>query len=232
MVEKLALEHRCMLIKLPGHCGMPDPKDFSKPTVDTELAIIEEVIDTQTDEPVHLVGHSFGGVIALAQALKGNLALSQISLFEPVNVSILDKVQDKTMNEQLHQFLSHYRQCVSRDIPYSCGQVIDFWAGSGAFDLLPSGIKNSMNALVANNIRHWDIEASLDIKLNDLQKLNIPTRLVSGTQSNPLATAICEHLSSIIENSKNYRIEGASHFLVTSHAAECIEALTDPFTDE
>jgi pimeloyl-ACP methyl ester carboxylesterase len=66
IIEPLAENHHCISIKIPGHCGMPSPGDFSNPTMETELEIIEQVVNLLTDEAVHLIGHSFGGVIALA----------------------------------------------------------------------------------------------------------------------------------------------------------------------
>ncbi len=227
MVEQLKANHLCISIKLPGHCGTPDPEDFSNPTIETELQIIEQVVSRLTDEPVHLVGHSFGGVIALAQALKGSLSISQLTLFEPVSVWVLDRVQDEKMIVNVQEFLTKYRQAVSNKESFASGQVIDFWGGKGAFDTLPVFIKDSMEPLVKNNIRHWNINASICSELSDLQKCTVPTRLVFGSKSNPVAHAICDHLSKQIPNCKKYLIDGASHFLVTSHTTECLQALND-----
>lgn len=223
MVEQLAVSHRCILIKLPGHSGTPDPEDFANPSIETELEILGRVVNSLTDEPVHLVGHSYGAVIALAQALKGNLSISQVSLFEPVAVSVLDG----EMRALVQEFLTKYRHDVTNEVPLVCGQVIDFWGGKGAFDSLPDFIKEDMEPLVANNIRHWDSEAVMYIKQDDLKQLSLPTQLICGTESNPVARAICDHLNNQIPHSKKYTIAGASHFLVTSHARECLEVLGD-----
>ncbi len=227
MIEQLAANHRCISIKLPGHCGTPDPNDFSDPTIETELEILEQVVKLLTDEPIHLVGHSYGGVIALAQALKGNLNLSQVSLFEPVAVWVLNRAGDKEMSVRVQEFLTKYRQEASNKKPYACGHVIEFWGGKGAFESLPDFIKDSMEPLVKNNIRHWDICAATCNDLTDLQKCAVPTRLVCGDKSNPVANSICDHLRKQMPNSKKYVIEGASHFLVTSHTNECLQALSE-----
>lgn len=227
MGEQLEAKHQCISIKLPGHCGMPDPEDFSDPTMDTELNIIEQVVRKLTDEPVHLVGHSFGGVIALAQALKGNLNLSQLTLFEPVSVWVLNRVKDEAMSLNVRQFLTKYRQSVSEKETYACGQVIDYWGGEGSFDTLPIFIKDSMATLTGNNIRHWNIDASISSDLSDLNRCTIPTRLVCGSKSNSVAHAICDHLSQQMPNSKKYVLDGASHFLVASHTAECLQIMND-----
>jgi len=61
MIEQLSARHTCIAIKLPGHCGTPDPQDFDAPTIETELKLIEDVVRSLTDEPIHLVGHSRKG---------------------------------------------------------------------------------------------------------------------------------------------------------------------------
>jgi pimeloyl-ACP methyl ester carboxylesterase len=227
MIDELASKHHCISIKLPGHCGTPDPDDFENPSIDTELDLIEQIVSKLTDQPIHLVAHSFGGVIALAQALKGNLNLSQVSLFEPVAIWILDQAHDEEMCMEVQRFLTKYRHDVSLNTPYACGQVIDFWGGQGSFDTLPDFIKDSMEPLVKNNIRHWDLNAAIDNKLLDLQQCAVPMRLIHGDKSNPVAHAICNHMNTHLPKSKKYIIKGASHFLVTSHANECLETLND-----
>jgi len=163
MVEHLSQNHHCILIKLPGHCGTPDPEDFSDPSIETELVIIEQVVKSLTDKPIHLVGHSFGGVIALATALKGSLKINQMSLFEPVAISTLNN----QMKNVIREFLAEYRLDAVNKVPFACGQVIDFWAGKGAFQSLPNFIKEGMEPLVLNNIRHWDCEAAMNYKAAD-----------------------------------------------------------------
>jgi len=150
-----------------------------------------------------------------------------MTLFEPVAIWVLKRADDQVMNICVQEFLAKYRQDVSNKKAYVCGQVIDFWGGKGAFESLPDFIKDSMESLVQNNIRHWDIDAATCSNLSDLQTCTVPTRLVCGDKSNSVAGAICEHLSKQMPISNKFVIEGASHFLVTSHANECVKILRD-----
>jgi pimeloyl-ACP methyl ester carboxylesterase len=229
MVEKLAETHHCISIKLPGHCGTPDPGDFADPSIETELSIIEQVVAEVTDQPIHLVGHSYGGVVALAQALKGSLSLSQLTLYEPVAVWVLDVVGDREMSTRVYNFLKDYRRAAAQQTPYACAQVIDFWGGEGSFEPLPDFVKDTMAPLLENNIRHWDICTVTPYTLTDLKGFLTPTRIVCGGQSNPAAQAIAKHLNELLPNSQKTCIDGASHSMLNTHFDECFAALQDSF---
>ncbi|PKH07019.1 alpha/beta fold hydrolase [Moritella sp. Urea-trap-13] len=233
IVQQLASTHHCISIKLPGHCGTPDPDDFTAPNIETELNIIESVIaelceqPAQSNQAIHLIGHSFGGVVALALALKGSVNIRELTLFEPVSTWVFESVGDKKMTTQVSKFIQGYRQGISNNEPYVCGQVIDFWGGEGAFNPLPDFIKEAMVLLTENNNRHWTLCANTYHQRAALNTLSIPTKLVCGSASNPVAQAIVHHLSRELPHNKQYTIPGASHFLVTSHANQCIDIIND-----
>ena len=63
----LARDHRVVLVELPGHGDSPraDPLTLERATDALDAAIAEE-----TREPVVLVGHSIGGLVAAAEAVR------------------------------------------------------------------------------------------------------------------------------------------------------------------
>lgn len=228
LVSTLAGQYHCICINLPGHGGTPDPDDFSAPSIEVELNIIEQVVAKLTNKSIHLVGHSFGGVVALSQALKKSIDIKQLTLFEPVTCWVLEAVNDQVMSDQVRAFMQQYRSDAAKQLADVCGQVIDFWGGAGAYQALPDFIKQSMAPLVKNNLRHWDMGDALTHTLSDLHQLDIPTQVVFGSESNPVASAIAHHLQANIPNCTQTKIEGASHFLVNSHPDDCLLAFNNP----
>ncbi|MGF1750985.1 alpha/beta fold hydrolase [Vibrio cionasavignyae] len=225
MLPMLTGDYRCILIKLPGHCGTPDPSDFDAANIETERAIIEAIIEQECDEPVHLVGHSYGGVVALALALSGRLQLSQLTLFEPVATWVLDVQEDLPSMKLVTDFLKHYRRSVELDLPNACGLVIDFWSGGNHFEQFPNSVKLMMSNLQRNNVRHWDICTNAEFTQSDLMALEVCTTIIYGNQSNVVAKNIAEHLYQLLSKSNLIEIDGASHGLVNSHAKECVDAM-------
>lgn len=234
MVERVSLTHQCILFKLPGHCGLPDPPDFDNPTIETELSLIEAVVnefagltgfESSNSPGIHLVGHSYGGVVALALALKGSIKLRKLTLYEPVATWLVDLAEDDQLMAAVELFLKPYRRDVAVGVPFAGGQVIDFWCDSPEFKKFPDKVKDQLMLLQQNNIRHWDICTRVSHNVEDIKGLEVPTHLVVGENSSLVAHGIIDLLAGWLPNGERYLIPGANHFLVTSHIDACLAAM-------
>jgi len=127
---------------------------------------------------------------------------------------VLDNMADVDMSVSVRQFWDKYSYAVSEKIPYACGQVIDYWCGDGTFKSLPVFVRDVMDRLTENSLRHWHAgyNDSIGSDLNQLRQCTTPIRLVCGAQSSSVAKAICDCLVQGLPNSKKYTIDGASHF--------------------
>ena len=68
VVDRLAADHRCVIVDLPGHGGSPtstDPERFRRDAVLDSIDLVLEGL-----EPAVLVGHSLGGYLGLAHVLR------------------------------------------------------------------------------------------------------------------------------------------------------------------
>jgi pimeloyl-ACP methyl ester carboxylesterase len=86
--------------RLPNHLvtydrrGYHDSRHLGRASgMDQHLADLAEIIDATSTEPVVLVGHSFGGVVALAAGLSYPERISQVVAFEPPMPWLADSVQ-------------------------------------------------------------------------------------------------------------------------------------------
>lgn len=226
IIAELSKAHQCIAIKLPGHCGTPDPVDMEAPTLETEFSIIENAIKEQTSGPVHLVGHSYGGVVALELALKGSVALTHLTLFEPVTVGILAPTGETEADQQVKSFVGGYRAAVAQEEPYACGHIIDFWGGAGSFKSMPQALQDGMAPLTRNNIRHWDLCQTFHYPMSAVKSFAVPTTVVTGSASNPIAQTIAKQLHQHLPNSALHTIDEASHFMVTTHAKACLALMS------
>ena len=224
LVEELSKNHKCILFKLPGHCGLPDPVDFDKPTVKTEFALLDGIIQKECPQGFHLVGHSYGGVVALALALEQIWPVLGMTLYEPVSTWVLDLVQEKKALQLLRDFLNDYIPKAKQGMPVG-GDVIDFWCHAPVFNHFPEGVREQLLLLQKNNLRHWSICTQASYNQDNLNALSIPVSLVVGSESSPVAHAIIHALEHLLPSAEARCIQGANHLLVTTHKDACLAAM-------
>jgi pyruvate dehydrogenase E2 component (dihydrolipoamide acetyltransferase) len=87
----LAAEHAVYALDLPGHGG--SSKDVGAGDLDALAGAVEQFLESQSLEKVHLVGHSLGGLIACELAQRGHartLTLVAPAGFSEVNRDYVD----------------------------------------------------------------------------------------------------------------------------------------------
>ncbi len=214
-------------VDLPGHGKCPKPDDYDDPHISTEFASIRAQLDGKLkwEDGIHLIGHSYGGVVALGAAMTGALPVKRLTLFEPVDVSVLPIFGETDAVQQIEKFVDGYLTAYGNGADNVFSMVIDFWGGSGSYERLPPHIVEQMIPMTRDNIRHWHMCKENGKAIEEYQTLNIPITLVHGSESNDVARAICSSLHRNLPNSALHIINGASHFMITSHAEESAEIL-------
>ncbi|MCP5380773.1 MAG: alpha/beta hydrolase [Kordiimonadaceae bacterium] len=232
IIENLSGGDELITINLPGHGGMPEPADFDQPTLNPEFDVIKDVIQKyeQKFDDIHLIGHSYGGVVALETALSLKFPIQKLTLFEPVYVSILKTYNHKMMQKVVNDFVIDYEEAALCGDKFACAKVIDFWGGSGSFEVIPGHIKAQMTLMTKNNLRHWKICNSINRVADEYQNFDIPVSIIIGGKSNQVARKIAVTLNNHLPKSTLDIIQEASHFMITSHPAECTAILTNKYT--
>ena len=227
IIDKLGDNYQCIAVNLPGHGGLEDPTDFDCPTFEPEFEKIEKAICDipYANNGVHLIGHSFGGVVALAAALNNRLPIKKLTLFEPVAVNVLQTFTETKALKTVLDFVNLYETAFKTGQENVCARVIDFWGGKGSFDLIPDHIKKVMVHLTANNLRHWRLCMKSEGGISDYKNLNIPVTLVHGSNSNTVAKRIVSSLNTHLPKSSIKIIDDATHFMITSHPQECVDII-------
>src|SRR5882672_7303914 len=105
-----------------------------------EAALVRVLLD-RLDEPVHLVGHSYGGAVALQVARAHGDALRSLTLIEPVAFHLL-RGSDPTDTAALREITAVadvvVRSLASGDYWRGCGHFVDYWSGQGSWAGMPA----------------------------------------------------------------------------------------------
>jgi pimeloyl-ACP methyl ester carboxylesterase len=79
---------RCVTTSLLGYGGTAERRTLRDPSIGHEVDIMEAVI-RKAGGPVHLVGHSFGGLVAIAVALRNRVPLASVVVIEAPAAELL-----------------------------------------------------------------------------------------------------------------------------------------------
>ena len=168
-------------------------------------------------EPVHLVGHSFGGAVALHVARTRPDLLASLTVIEPVAFHLLRGIDDDAFCEIAAVAQSVRHALGSGDYFGGIAGFVDYWSGPGAW----SGVPEERRAGLASRLVKvaLDFEATLNepAALQDFAAMTLPTLVVQGTVSPRPTRRICELLAGVLPDAQLATVEGAGHMAPLTH---------------
>jgi pimeloyl-ACP methyl ester carboxylesterase len=94
VARDLARDHRVVLVELPGHGEAPMAAPF---TLEQATLALDRALAEQSHEPVVLVGHSVGGLVAAAEALHSPGRVRALVLVESALAPQMSKLEADTL---------------------------------------------------------------------------------------------------------------------------------------
>ena len=177
--------------------------------------------------PVHLVGHSFGGTVALAAALAGAVEVLSIATFEANPLVIMRERGRTDLFAATHAMSAAFEAAYHDGERDAAGRIIDFWGGAGSFAAMPEPVQDYCRATTFANVLDWRTAFAFEATPADYARLSMPALIVRGGLANPAMVAITEGLAASLPDARSAVVDGASHFLITSHADDCARLLAD-----
>jgi pimeloyl-ACP methyl ester carboxylesterase len=176
-----------------------------------------------TGRPFHLVGHSYGGAVALNIALTCAERLLSLTLIEPSCFHILKSAPSTgpdPLDEIRHVATRVGLGVLSGDHHNAMAQFIDFWSGSQSWGGLPD-VKRAQLAQLAVQIQH-QFRALFDepASLVDYARVTVPTLILCGTRSPRASREITRLLTDTLPNARHRTIRDAGHMSPLTHPVE------------
>ncbi len=187
-----------------------------------EAAMVAALVERR-DEPVHLVGHSFGGAVALRLAQDRPELVKTLVLIEPVAFHLLragDAIDAQAFDEISQVAAAVARAVACGDFDGGFGRFVDYWSGAGAWTAIPEEKRGAFATRLGKVALDFWSALNDPARLGDLAELDLPTLVIRGGTSPLPVRRIAWHLGRTLPRVRLETIEHAGHMAPLTHAAD------------
>lgn len=186
-----------------------------------------EVIRRQ-GQRVHLVGHSFGGAIALRLAADHPQLVRSLTLIEPVSFQLLrDRDAD---GGALYAEIRNLASAVFESTLSGHGHAgmqgfIDYWNGDGAWAQMPADMQGRLAMQIGGVSANFSAVFADTMRLADCAKIMMPTLVIAGDRSPGPARHVAALVARAVPHALRLTLAGGGHMLPLTHAGALAEAV-------
>ena len=223
--KHLPQRYRFLSTSLCGYGETTETRTLFDNSINHEIEILSQ-ITASIQKPVHLVGHSFGGLVCFAAILMGKLKVKSLTTFEANPITLLEEKNVLRFRKTRKISENFERQYFLREKD-AVKTIIDFWGGQGSFSSMPRVVQEYCRSTGFANVLDWRTALSFKTSCDDFRNWKIPCLIVRGELANDEMIEITDVLSKSIPDSKSSVVTGANHFLISSHPAICANLLAN-----
>ena len=195
--------------------NQPGPNDRFDCSVSFHAKDIVEFMNQLNIDTAHIMGHSYGAMIALRVAIDRPDKVKSLVLGEPVVETIVSGT--KTGDSLIVDFRKKTEKAVdfyrNGNTEKSLRWFLTMVLGEDIFDQVPTEVQNAWLQNMVEGICIADTRDMSSISKQAISNIEIPTLLISGTQSPMLFQVVSDSLNKIIPNSSLKKLPNTSHGL-------------------
>jgi pimeloyl-ACP methyl ester carboxylesterase len=222
---------RCVTTSLLGYGGTAERRTLMDADISHEADIIEAVI-RRAGCPVHLVGHSFGGLASLAVALRKSVPLLSLRIIEAPAAGLLWSQGEYAHYDAFRTMTDRYIGAVHAGEKAAIGSMIDFYGGAGTFAAWPQRVRDHAIATTPVNLLDWASAYAFQPTRDALASIEVPTLIVWGGASHPSVQRANALLAQCVPKAAVVIIAGAAHFMIATHAANVARVIAPAYCGE
>jgi len=178
-----------------------------------EARRIGALIDRLDTDPVHLVGHSYGGSVALQVALQQPEQVASLTLYEPVRFALLRHADDALWRDIVDTGRRIGVLALSGGLQASAQVFVDYWSGEGAWGRLPPARQDAVARRMPKVQAEFEALFADTTPLAAYRALRMPVRVVRGTASPAPARRVARRLAEACPRGELLQLAGGDHML-------------------
>ena len=171
-------------------------------------------------EPAHLVGHSYGGAVALHIARTRPELLRSLTLVEPSAFHLLrggDAVDAAALREIAGVAAEARAALAIGDYSGGFGRFVDYWSGPGSWSAMPGDKRATFAPQLAKVVLDFHALLREPAALEDICDIDLPTLLVQGGCTQLPSRCVCARLRMALPDANFRVVQGAGHMAPITH---------------
>ena len=195
LTEVLEGRYRVRALNLYGYGATTPWPEQETQTLEAQARLVVAACEG-LGERVSLVGHSFGGTVALKTATLLGPRLDSMVLIEPNPVYLLAQGSRDEEFAEVRALRDHVKRFGAlREWEAVAERFADYWVGDGTWSAMPEARRASFAALLPPNFHEWDAAMNEATTVDDLAALACRALVMSDPATRRPIRAIAEILA-------------------------------------
>jgi pimeloyl-ACP methyl ester carboxylesterase len=197
-------------------------------TLSDEAAAVTSIMDA-VNEPVHLVGHSYGGAVALRAAIERPTQVASLTLYEPAAFHILKtSVDGRIALVEIDAVANKVNRDVLNGAYQGAAKRFFEWAnGDSSWEAMDAEARNNIVRYIPKVCIEYHAQVTERTPLMAYSRLNCPVLLLQGEFSLEPLCMIAQRLAHAMKLASLQTVYGAGHMGPFTHAAEVSAMMTN-----
>jgi pimeloyl-ACP methyl ester carboxylesterase len=207
---------RAVVPDLTGHgqsAAWAEPQAFS---FRIDAARVVTLLST-LGRPAHLVGHSYGGFLALLAALAAPSNVLSLAVYDPVAMGTLDAAMDGDARGDLAQVGFGWDGSDAAREQW-LERFVDYWMGAGGWSALREDARAEFRRVAWVVYEGARTLVSDDTPASAYRALSVPVLLIGGQASPLAARRVVQRLGETIVGAQTEELDGVGHMGPLTHA--------------
>ncbi len=228
LMEQSGCHFHVLAPDLYGSGRSPAWPDHRALSLDDEVALLEPVFDAAGDR-FHLIGHSYGGAVALKAALVHSERIESLVLIEPVLFALIfAEDPGQPAAREIAAVRDATVAAIAQGNPARAAETfIDYWSGPGAWAGTPAGRRAAIANAVANVTAEWHAIFDEPTPLAAFSTLAVDTTLIVGAESPASSRGVARRLARTLPRVTSVELAGVGHMAPITHPDVVNEVIAD-----
>jgi len=175
--------------------------------------------------PVHLVGHSYGGLLCLRAARELGPSLRSLALYEPVAFGVLRDLDDAAVTSDLGRLGEELFTPGMDGTEAWMSRFVGYWQGEGVWAAMPLPVRTRFSAAAHKTFHEVDAVRLDMLPASTYAGIQAPTLLLQGAETTITEARVCALLEQALPAATLRLVDGAAHLGPLTHAREVNAAI-------